>query len=333
MSNDVNKLIKEKSPYLLQHAHNPVNWYPWEEEAFQKAHAENKPIFLSIGYSTCHWCHVMAHESFEDNEVAAILNERYVAIKVDREERPDIDSVYMKVCQMMTGHGGWPLTIIMTPDKIPFYAGTYFPKDSKHGLPGIIEMLTQLHMKYKKDPEHIADIAKNVEEALKQTKQTKSENTIHYEAVQQTYDQLLQKFDPKFGGFGPAPKFPQPQNLLFLLDYYYFTKDETALQMVETTLQQMTKGGIYDQIGYGFSRYSTDEAWLVPTLKKCFMIMLCCYMHLLSVFKSLINPVTKIYANRSSILLPGKWFLTGMCFIPQLMLILKGRRKILCMGL
>src|SRR5690625_4636851 len=179
MTADVNKLINEKSPYLLQHAHNPVNWYPWGEKAFIKAKSENKPIFLSISYSTCHWCHVMAHESFEDEEVAAILNENYVSIKVDREERPDIDGVYMKVCQMMTGQGGWPLTIIMNHDKIPFYAGTYFPKESKYGRPGMIEMLTELHKKFVEDPDHITDVTTSVTNALEQTQQEKSEQRLH----------------------------------------------------------------------------------------------------------------------------------------------------------
>src|SRR5690625_3253721 len=163
-----NRLIAEKSPYLLQHAYNPVNWYAWGDGAFEKAKQENKPIFLSIGYSTCHWCHVMSDESFEDEEVAALLNEHYISIKVDREERPDIDTVYMKVCQMMTGHGGWPLTVIMNPNKIPFYAGTYFPKESKHGLPGLIEILTELHKRFVADPAHISDVTKNVTEALEE---------------------------------------------------------------------------------------------------------------------------------------------------------------------
>lgn len=266
--NEANRLIHEKSPYLLQHAYNPVQWYAWNDEAFDKAKQENKPIFLSIGYSTCHWCHVMARESFEDEEVAALLNEHYVAIKVDREERPDIDSVYMKVCQMMTGHGGWPLTVIMTPEKIPFYAGTYFPKEGKYGLPGMIEMLTQLHRKYTTDSDHIQAVTTSVTEALKKTVQSKSEKRLTKETADEVYQQLRQQFDPVYGGFGPAPKFPQPQNLLFLLRYYYFTGESDALTMAETTLQAMAAGGIYDQIGFGFSRYATDREWLVPHFEK-----------------------------------------------------------------
>ncbi|GGA66522.1 thioredoxin domain-containing protein [Ornithinibacillus halotolerans] len=263
-----NRLIGEKSPYLLQHAHNPVNWYPWGEEAFIVARRENKPIFLSIGYSTCHWCHVMAHESFEDEEVALILNEHYISIKVDREERPDIDSIYMKVCQMMAGHGGWPLSIFMTPDKVPFYAGTYFPKESKYGRPGIIEVLEQLHIKYTKDPEHITDVTESVMNALDSTVREKSKHRLSKEITDQAFQQLGRGFDFTYGGFGKAPKFPQPQNLMFLLKYYHSTGKIAALKMVESTLQNMAAGGIWDHVGYGFARYSTDEKWLVPHFEK-----------------------------------------------------------------
>lgn len=263
-----NRLIDEKSPYLLQHAYNPVNWFAWGDEAFAKAKQENKPIFLSIGYSTCHWCHVMARESFEDKEVAALLNEHYVAIKVDREERPDIDGIYMKVCQMMTGQGGWPLTIVMSPDKIPFYAGTYFPKESKYGLPGMMDMLSQLHSKYIDDPEHIEAVKDSVTEALEKTVQSKSDKRLTKENTEEVYQQLRRDFDTEFGGFGQAPKFPQPQDLLFLLRYYYYTGEITALKMAELTLQAMAEGGIYDQIGSGFSRYATDPKWLVPHFEK-----------------------------------------------------------------
>ncbi|WP_164667979.1 thioredoxin domain-containing protein [Virgibacillus doumboii] len=263
-----NRLIHEKSPYLQQHAYNPVNWYPWGDEAFEKAKAENKPIFLSIGYSTCHWCHVLAHESFEDEEVADFLNEHYVSIKVDREERPDIDSVYMKVCQMMTGQGGWPLSIFMTPDKIPFYAGTYFPRESKYGMPGIMEVLTQLSQKYHEDPEHIDEVTKSVTDALEKTVTTKSESRLSKEITDQAYQQLGRRFDFTHGGFGSAPKFPAPQNLLYLLRYSHFTGKTTALKMAESTLQAMANGGIYDHIGFGFARYSTDEKWLVPHFEK-----------------------------------------------------------------
>ncbi|WP_042147050.1 thioredoxin domain-containing protein [Paucisalibacillus sp. EB02] len=263
-----NKLIEEKSPYLLQHAHNPVNWYPWSEEAFLKASEENKPIFLSIGYSTCHWCHVMAHESFEDEEVAKLLNEHYISIKVDREERPDIDSIYMKVCQMMAGHGGWPLNIFMTPEKIPFYAGTYFPKESKYGRPGLIEALEQLHNKYSTDPEHISEVTESVRQALESTTREKSKDRLTIETADKAFQQLGRGFDFSYGGFWEAPKFPQPQNLLFLLRYYYFTGKIAALKMVESSLQNMAAGGIWDHVGYGFARYSTDEKWLVPHFEK-----------------------------------------------------------------
>lgn len=263
-----NKLIAEKSPYLLQHAHNPVNWYPWSDEAFEKAKQEDKPIFLSIGYSTCHWCHVMAHESFEDDEVAKVINEHYIAIKVDREERPDIDSIYMKVCQMMAGHGGWPLTIFMTPEKVPFYAGTYFPKESKYGRPGLIEALEQLHNKYTTDPEHITEVTDSVKQALESTTREKSKNRLAIETTDKAFQQLGQGFDYSYGGFWEAPKFPQPQNLMFLLRYYHFTGKIAALKMVESTLQNMAAGGIWDHVGFGFARYSTDEKWLVPHFEK-----------------------------------------------------------------
>ncbi|MBC5637667.1 thioredoxin domain-containing protein [Ornithinibacillus sp. BX22] len=263
-----NYLINEKSPYLLQHAYNPVNWYPWGDEAFEKAKQENKPIFLSIGYSTCHWCHVMAHESFEDEEVAQILNEHYISIKVDREERPDVDSIYMKVCQMMAGHGGWPLTIFMTPEKVPFYAGTYFPKESKYGRPGLLEALEQLHIKYTSDPEHISEVTESVKQALDSSTRAKSEHRLTKEAADQAYQQLGRGFDFNYGGFFEAPKFPQPQNLLFLLRYYHFTGKTAALKMVESSLQNMAAGGIWDHIGFGFARYSTDEKWLVPHFEK-----------------------------------------------------------------
>lgn len=263
-----NRLIDEKSPYLLQHAHNPVNWYPWGAAAFEKAKSEQKPIFLSIGYSTCHWCHVMAHESFEDPETADLLNERFVSIKVDREERPDIDSVYMKVCQMMTGQGGWPLNIFMTPDSIPFYAGTYFPKESKYGMPSFTEVMTQLYDRYMDDPEHIQGITEKVSQALKQTVQEKSTDRLTEMHVEQAMKQLMQQYDAENGGFGQAPKFPQPQNLMFLLRYYQTTRDRTAIHMVEKTLQAMGNGGIYDQVGFGFARYATDEKWLVPHFEK-----------------------------------------------------------------
>ncbi len=210
----------------------------------------------------------MAHESFEDAEVARLLNEHYISIKVDREERPDIDSIYMKVCQMMAGHGGWPLTIFMTPDKIPFYAGTYFPKESKYGRPGLIEAIEQLHKKYSTDPEHIAEVTESVKQALEGTTREKSKERLTIETTDKAFQQLGRGFDFSYGGFWEAPKFPQPQNLMFLLRYYHFTGKIAALKMVESTLQHMAAGGIWDHVGYGFARYSTDEKWLVPHFEK-----------------------------------------------------------------
>ncbi|WP_245837244.1 thioredoxin domain-containing protein [Virgibacillus phasianinus] len=264
----MNKLANEKSPYLLQHAENPVDWYPWGDEAFNKAKQENKPIFLSVGYSACHWCHVFAHESFEDVEVAKLLNERFVSIKVDREERPDIDAVYMKVCQMMTGQGGWPLSIFMTPEKIPFYAGTYFPKESRYGMPGFIEVITQLYRKFTEDPDHISEVTKSVTQALQQTATQKSEQRLTKDVADKAFHLLEKLFDRKHGGFGGAPKFPAPHNLLFLMRYYNTTGNDAALEMAEVTLKAMAKGGIYDHVGFGFSRYSTDDEWLVPHFEK-----------------------------------------------------------------
>jgi uncharacterized protein YyaL (SSP411 family) len=263
-----NRLIHEKSPYLLQHAYNPVDWHPWGEEAFAKAKKENKPIFLSIGYSTCHWCHVMAHESFEDEEVAAILNEKYIAIKVDREERPDIDSIYMRVCQMLTGHGGWPLSVFLTPEGKPFYAGTYFPKRSRYGQPGFIDVLTKLYHKYQENPNEIEQMAEQITEALRQSVRTAGTERLSLEAVEKAYRQLAGSFDTVYGGFGGAPKFPIPHMLMFLLRYAQWKRDDRALLMVEKTLNGMANGGIYDHIGYGFARYSTDAMWLVPHFEK-----------------------------------------------------------------
>lgn len=264
---NANKLIYEKSPYLLQHAHNPVDWHPWGEEAFEKARQEDKPIFLSIGYSTCHWCHVMERESFEDSEVASALNENYISIKVDREERPDIDSIYMNVCQMLTGHGGWPLTIIMTPDKKPFFSGTYFPKHDRFGIAGILSVLNKISQLWKSDKDELIkrsnQIVNEIKPSQKVTKDIDSE-----EIVKRTFSDLIDDFDKFYGGFGTAPKFPTPHNLYFLLRYWYVYKDNRALEMVEKTLESMSRGGIYDSIGYGFSRYSTDRKWLVPHFEK-----------------------------------------------------------------
>jgi len=264
-----NRLINEKSPYLLQHAYNPVDWYPWCDEAFEKAKIEDKPIFLSIGYSTCHWCHVMEKESFEDEEVAKILNENFIPIKVDREERPDIDTVYMTICQAMTGHGGWPLTIIMTPDKKPFFAGTYIPKHSRYGRIGLIELLQKVVEIWKENKDKVISLAEQITSEIKEAiEKVEKGNIIDETIFTLAYKELEENFDPEYGGFGEAPKFPTPHNLMFLLRYWKRTGNAKAIDMVEQTLKGMWLGGIYDQIGFGFHRYSTDRKWLVPHFEK-----------------------------------------------------------------
>lgn len=263
-----NRLIKEKSQYLLQHAYNPVNWYPWCEEAFEKAELEDKPIFLSIGYSTCHWCHVMEKESFEDKEVAKLMNDTFISIKVDREERPDIDGVYMKACQMITGSGGWPLTVIMTPDKKPFFLGTYFPKRQRYNRIGMIELIPKIKEFWYNKREEILQSAEEITKSLNQISKSKSERKIGQTDIEKAYNQFHKRFDKTYGGFGEAPKFPSPHNLIFLLRYSQELKSEDALNMVEKTLTEMRLGGIYDHIGFGFCRYSTDRFWLVPHFEK-----------------------------------------------------------------
>jgi uncharacterized protein len=268
MNQKSNRLVDEKSPYLLQHAYNPVDWFAWSEEAFAKAKAEDKPIFLSIGYSTCHWCHVMERESFEDDEAAEVLNKYFVSIKVDREERPDIDSIYMSVCQALTGSGGWPLTILMTPDKKPFYAGTYFPKNSKYGRPGLIEMLHSVEDAWKNKRQDLIDSSDEITRAVEKSASTGRKSKLSKATLEQAYEEYRGSFDPVFGGIGKAPKFPIPHNLLFLLRYYYSFGEKEALDIVEKTLESMYKGGIFDHVGYGFSRYSVDRKWLVPHFEK-----------------------------------------------------------------
>ena len=264
-----NKLIDEKSPYLLQHAYNPVKWYPWGNAAFTKAKEENKPVFLSIGYSTCHWCHVMAHECFEDEEVADLLNESYVSIKVDKEERPDIDTVYMTVCQATVGHGGWPLTIFMTPDQKPFYVATYIPKQSRPGMVGLMDLLSQVNLQWHDSQEDMLRTGDQIADLMKREFETSSNSApVSKDLVDLAVTQFNQSFDHDFGGFGNEPKFPTPHNLMFLLRYAQLNADEKALFMVENTLKHMYRGGIYDHIGYGFSRYSTDAKWLVPHFEK-----------------------------------------------------------------
>jgi uncharacterized protein YyaL (SSP411 family) len=264
-----NRLKGEKSPYLLQHAENPVDWYPWGEEAFGKARKEDKPIFLSIGYATCHWCHVMAHESFEDEEVARLLNRHYIAIKVDREERPDVDKIYMHVCQALTGHGGWPLSIFMTPESKPFFAGTYFPRSGRMGVPGFIDVLKRIAAMWQNDRASILKSSEAITAAIQPGSDSDaSVHALSVETLKKGYTQLARVFDPSWGGFGASPKFPTPHHLTFLLRWYKRTGDPRAFEMVEKTLNAMRRGGLFDQIGYGFHRYSVDEKWLVPHFEK-----------------------------------------------------------------
>jgi len=264
----VNRLAESSSPYLLQHKNNPVEWYPWGDEAFQKAAELDIPIFLSIGYSTCHWCHVMAHESFEDEEVAHLLNENFVSIKVDREELPEIDHVYMSVCQAMTGRGGWPLTIIMTPDKEPFFAGTYFPKNGRLGRPGMMELLPSIADAWKNRRAELVQSAEKINEYLVKSNAKELGTPLSKAILKETYSQFVNRYDKNHGGFGTQPKFPSPHNLVYLLRYHHMTNDKIALEMVEKTLQKMRLGGIFDHVGYGFHRYSTDKEWLVPHFEK-----------------------------------------------------------------
>ncbi len=269
-----NRLAREKSPYLLQHAHNPVDWYPWGEEAFAKARRENKPIFLSIGYSTCHWCHVMAHESFEDEATAAIMNREFVSIKVDREERPDVDRVYMTFVQATTGGGGWPMSVWLTPDLKPFVGGTYFPPVDRYGQPGFKKVLERIAAAWKQDHAKIADRGSKLLEALRESQNAQAETTakIDNQFFQTAYEQLSRSFDDKEGGFGTAPKFPRPVSLNFLTRFYARDpKGESgqhALEMDLVTLRKMAAGGMHDHLGGGFHRYSVDRYWHVPHFEK-----------------------------------------------------------------
>lgn len=263
-----NHLQDEKSPYLLQHADNPVDWYPWGDEAFEKAKKEDKPIFLSIGYSTCHWCHVMARESFQDPEIGKIMNQTFVSVKVDREERPDIDSVYMAACQMITGTGGWPLTIIMTPDLKPFFAGTYFPKDSGSRGSGLRDLILNVDDLWNNRKDELQKSAEELTFSLQQLSKIKSGPELDENTLKTAYQSLKENFDDEFGGFGDYQKFPTPHNLLFLLRYWKMTDDMNALNMVEKTLDAMVQGGIYDHLGFGFHRYSVDRQWIQPHFEK-----------------------------------------------------------------
>ena len=263
-----NKLISEKSPYLQQHAHNPVNWYPWSDEAFTEAKNKDKPIFLSIGYSTCHWCHVMEHESFEDPEVARVMNETFISIKVDREERPDLDSFYMKICQLMTGSGGWPMNIIMSPDKVPFLALTYLPKESRGEQIGLIELTDRIKEFWKEKKDALIKGGTEALSELMRVEQKKPSPSVTSQVREKAFAGLTTMFDSRNGGFGSRPKFPTPHNIMFLFRIYFSTGDRNALEMAVKTLTSMRLGGIYDHVGGGFHRYSTDEGWVLPHFEK-----------------------------------------------------------------
>jgi uncharacterized protein len=268
-----NRLIREKSPYLLQHAHNPVDWYPWGKEAFEKARKENKPIFLSVGYSTCHWCHVMEHESFENPEIAKLMNDNFVSIKVDREERPDIDQIYMTFVQATTGSGGWPMTVFLTPDLKPFFGGTYFPPKDKWGQPGLTKVLNKIADAWKSDHERIvASSDKIISQLQGAVAVSGGTGKISESVARKAYEQFASQFDSKFGGFGGAPKFPRPVTLNFLFDFYGTNpsskEGKRALEMALITLRKIADGGIHDHIGGGFHRYSTDQFWHVPHFEK-----------------------------------------------------------------
>jgi uncharacterized protein len=266
-----NRLANETSPYLLQHADNPVDWYPWGEEALQKAQAEEKPIFLSIGYSACHWCHVMAHESFEDERTAAILNEHFVNVKVDREERPDLDRIYMSAVQALTGRGGWPMSVFLTPDGQPFFGGTYFPPTPRYGMPSFAQVLSSIVDAWQNRRGELVEGGEKLVTAIEQQMAPSAGvkgKGVPRETVESAFQSIRQGFDRVHGGWGGAPKFPQPMTLEFLLRYHHTTEDPQALEMVTQTLEAMARGGMYDQIGGGFHRYSVDDHWLVPHFEK-----------------------------------------------------------------
>ena len=264
----LNRLAHSGSPYLQQHADNPVHWHPWSDEVFEKAEKENKPVFLSIGYSTCHWCHVMEKESFSDPEVAALMNEVFVCVKVDREERPDVDQLYMTVCQLLTGSGGWPLTIVMTPGKKPFFAGTYFPRGDRYGRPGMLQIIPQIQKLWSDEMEAVISSAEEITSGLEAFLAPDPAAAPHHDLTIRAFKSLKDQFDEHYGGFGSAPKFPVFSNLLFLLRVWHQTGDESALTMVRKTLDAMRMGGIFDQVGYGLHRYSTDEKWFAPHFEK-----------------------------------------------------------------
>lgn len=295
----MNHLEFEKSPYLLQHAANPVDWYPWGKAAFDKARDEDKPVFLSIGYSTCHWCHVMAHESFEDAEVAAALNRDFVCVKVDREERPDVDAVYMTVCQALTGSGGWPLTVVLTPDQKPFWAGTYLPKSAQYGRPGVLDLLAAVTRQWRTGREALLTSSDQIVAILQAQEQDVSSGSPDKTLLTRAFEQFKRGYDARWGGFGPAPKFPTAHNLLFLLRYSVLEGQKDAQEMALHTLLQMYRGGLFDHVGGGFSRYSTDEKWLVPHFEKMLYdnaLLACAY---LEAYKTTQKPLYKTVVLRT----------------------------------
>ena len=264
-----NRLIHETSPYLLQHAHNPVDWHPWGNEAFQKAKRENKPVLLSIGYSACHWCHVMERESFENEQIAALMNDLFISIKVDREERPDLDEIYMNAVQMLTGRGGWPMTMFLTPDGKPFYGGTYFPPEDRQGMPGFPKILLGVSQAYR---ERSADVEKSVGEilaALQRMSEThQSDKDFSPDIIAASCEKISRAYDSDNGGLGQAPKFPNAGVYELFLRHFHHSKNERYLEMIVHTLTKMAQGGIYDHLGGGFHRYSVDAKWLVPHFEK-----------------------------------------------------------------
>jgi uncharacterized protein YyaL (SSP411 family) len=269
VQNKSNHLVNETSPYLLQHADNPVDWYPWGEEALDRAKSEDKPILLSIGYAACHWCHVMEHESFEDPETARLMNELFICIKVDREERPDIDQIYMKFVQMTTGSGGWPLNVFLTPDQEPYFGGTYFPPDDRYGRASWTKVLQSANKFYRENKQKLKENIDIVKEEFKKSLEESGLSEIpEPEIMRSSVKQLGSLYDPRFGGIGRAPKFPAVYPLHLFLRYFYITGQSDYLDMVSNTLDNMARGGIYDQIGGGFARYSVDEKWLVPHFEK-----------------------------------------------------------------
>jgi hypothetical protein len=268
MGEKPNRLIEEKSPYLLQHAFNPVDWYPWGDEAFARAKAEDKPIFLSVGYSTCHWCHVMAHESFESPEIAELLNKWFISVKVDREERPDIDQLYMTATQAMTGGGGWPMSVFLTPDGRPFFAGTYFPPEKRYGRPGFPDILTSLHNAWLQKRSDIDRIAGQMISDIEQNARAGAAEKVNPEILDRAFDTIAEDYDAEHGGFGTAPKFPRPVVLDFLFQHWRRTGREEARDMAMSTLLHMARGGMYDHLGGGFHRYATDRGWREPHFEK-----------------------------------------------------------------